>query len=155
MLRGSPIKTLALMTALAIQGCATGPKDEPILPADEFPLGSLTFDLPGFRTLEELKAWQIPLDRSHTFDVFEKDDAKVAVLVVTWGSGDYARTVYVYQFDRLRTQWVARALWTTEAYNIRVTFDQRSGTIRVRSVGGAPIFSANIGALKARRTRDW
>jgi hypothetical protein len=140
-------------------GCATPPADHAIAPpvasAEEFPLGSLKMDLRSFRTLDELRASSKPHDETERFYLFEKNQAKAAVVVATWGSGDHWNAVIVYSYDHLRGQWTARSVWNTEARNVRVVFDKRQGTIHVRSGKGVAIFSVQVEALQARRTRDW
>src|SRR6267142_7193517 len=123
--------------ALGIIGCATpreqDPLGTPVAAALVFPLGTLKIDLPSFRTLDELKAWSKPNNETERLYLFEKGEAKVAVVVATWGSGDHWKAVFVYAYDQLRGQWTARSLWNTEASNIRVIFNKRQGTVDVRS----------------------
>ena len=76
-----------LLVSLCFSGCQTAPHDSELLgPAavgDEFPLGTLALDLPSFRTLEDLRASYTHVHESDSFNVFEKDGIKVAVLEVT------------------------------------------------------------------------
>jgi hypothetical protein len=143
---------------LCVAGCATPQGKQlgatSVAPAEGFPLGKLEIDLPSFRTLEDLKAWGSP-DHTERHYLFEKGQAKVAVIVVSWGSGDWRDAVFVYAYDQFRGQWNPWALWDTDAKNVQVIFDKRKGTIHVRSGKGVPIFSAQIEALQARRTREW
>ena len=139
-------------------GCQTPRREQQSVPhtsAEEFPLGKLAFSYPSFRTLAALKEWGAPLDETEGFYLFEKGNAKAAVVRKTWGSGDHWNVVVVYAFDDLRTQWVARAFCNTEAQKVRVAFDRRHGVIQVHSGKGESIFSVNIAALTARRTTEW
>lgn len=143
---------------LGCVGCQTAPKDIPP-PAKAAPeqllLGKLAVEYPAFRTLEDLKTVVKPLDQADGLFLFEKREAKVAVWIQTWGSGDHWNAVIIYMYDAFRQQWVPRAVWDTETRRVRVTFSKRSGMIEARSGGGTIIFQANIAALAANRSRDW
>ena len=144
--------------ALLAAGCQSARVDAQAnneVTSSEFPLGKLAVEYPSFRTLDELKVWGAPRDATEAFYLMEKGDAKAAIRVETWGSGDSWNAVVVYAFDSLRSQWVPRAVWNTEAKGVRIEFDKRSGMISLRSAGGVFIVQANISALVARRTREW
>ena len=149
------ILALAAVVAIGLQGCAAPPTRQPQSSSEEFLLGSLTIDLPSFRTLDELREWGKPHDASEAFHLFPAREPKLAVVVPTWGSGDSWNAVFIYVYDEFRHQWYPRALWNTEAKSVRVSFDEKLGVIEVRSGHGHPIFSANISALRPRSTRDW
>ena len=144
-----------VLLAAGCQSTRIDSKDSQEAASSEVPLGKLAVEYPSFRTLDELKVWGAPRDATESFHLVEKGDTKAAIRVETWGSGDSWNVVVVYAFDSLRSQWVPRAVWNTEAKGVRTAFDQRSGMIDVRSAEGVLIFQANILAVVARRTRDW
>jgi hypothetical protein len=87
--------------------------------------------------------------------LLESADAKVAVIIVTWGSGDRWNAVMLYAHDRLRDLWAPRAIWNTEAREVRVTFDKQVAKFDIRSTGGVSIFTGNLLAFSSRTNRNW
>jgi len=152
---------LIFLTGLgsALAGCRhLAPPESEIkqqVTTNAFPLGKLTFDLPSFSTLEELQRWGAPRNESKKFFYFEKDEAKVVVVVPVWGSGDWFNAILIYAYDPLRSLWRPVAVWNPEVRGVTATFDNRRGIIHFYSGKGAPLLSANIDALRTRRTREW
>jgi len=144
---------------LGVVGCQAPRKEKPAVPRappEARMLGSLKFQYPSYRTLEELKqAMVVPYESNAQLYIFEKDEIKVAVCVQPWGGIGWDALV-VYQFSAYREQWFPCAVWNPYAMKVRVTFTKATGMIEVCSGGGMLIFSANIAALKARQNPfDW
>jgi hypothetical protein len=119
----------------------------PKQPEEVFTEGSGTTNFPPFHTLEGLKA---SAERDGRLYVFEKDDGKVAVCEQPWGTRRW-KGIVLYTWNKVAGLWCPRVIWDTGQTEVRVTFDNSTGIIEVRSRGGTLVFETNITALKARQ----
>jgi hypothetical protein len=116
----------------------------------------MTVDYSTFQTLAELRAQLVePFgDDGHLY-VFEKDTIKAAICLQRRGGIGWD-TLIIYSFQEASQLWAPYIFWNTQSRDARVTFDNSTGIIEVRSGGGALIFQTNITALKARQVPwDW
>lgn len=143
--------------SLAVVGCQTShelDRGDQKLANRQYPLGTLTLDLPGFRTLEDLKKFGEPHDETERFYLFEHKGHKLAIIVSAWGA-DYWNVVVIYAYDELRQQWIARGLLNPEVKGVQASFDKSNGAIEIRSGKGALILRTHLNVWPPRPTRDW
>ncbi len=150
---------IVLLAALVISalGCRTSQQREEASndrSSAQSPLASLAFDLPSFRTFDELKKFGEPHDETEKFYLFEGDTSKVVLIIPAWGA-DHWNVVLIYVFDDLRQQWIARGLLNPEVKRLHASFDKSSGTIDIKSGRGVLILRTNAGVWSPRSTRDW
>lgn len=151
--------TFYVFLILGAAGCnTTESKNEKVhrAPPEARVLGTLRSEYPAYRTLQEVRRELVePYGSDAHLYVFEKDQIKVGVCVQPWGGIGWDSLI-IYQFNASREQWSPCAVWNPYAMKVRVTFDNSTGMIEVRSGGGVLIFSANIAAFKARQNPyDW
>jgi hypothetical protein len=149
-------KALIVFLVLAVVGCksATSPegKARVVTPTAS---GHLSFNLPNFHTLDELKSWFGGQVLTRRIYHFEKEGLEAVVVAAEWGHGDSWDALYLYAPGGYSKEWTARGLWNAETRNVEVTFNEQTGMINVRSGKGMTIFSANIAALDTPASRDW
>lgn len=146
---------LVLAAALGVTGCRSTPKAADATVSSYRPPGKLSFELPGFDTLTDLKAWYKANARTKKLYYFEKDKRQAVIVVADWGMGDSWDALYFYAPNGYSKQWSPCAVWDAETRGVRVTFDKQTGMVHVSSGKGVIILSANIVALATPASRDW
>lgn len=146
---------LLLAAAFGTAGCKCAPKTEAVAMSSYRPPGKLSFELPGFNTLAELKTWYNANTRTKELFFFEKGESQAVIVVADWGHGDSWDALYFYAPNGYSKQWSPCAVWDAETRGVRVTFDKQTGMVHVTSGKGVIILSANIAALAPPASRDW